>query len=108
MIDWTKPVRTVGLKDPVRILCTDAPGRQPIVGIVKDEVLQWTPGGSLFLEPEPSGLDVENVPEVIRYDISLEHPVKKWVVTRNGAPFALCPSRVEADIILKLMVYSGQ
>lgn len=33
MIDWTKPVRTKGDRLPVRILCTDAPGMFPVVGL---------------------------------------------------------------------------
>lgn len=36
MIDWTKPVRTVRLHLPVRILCIDAGTLAPVVGVVGD------------------------------------------------------------------------
>lgn len=61
-IDFTKPVQTKnGL--PVRILCTDAPGSQPIVGIVNDEPQSWYTNGQFFFgEDNPSNSDLENVP----------------------------------------------
>lgn len=69
MIDFDKPVQTrSGV--PVRVLCTDAPGPQPVVGIVPGEdpgVEVWSLDGSYVPAGtrgarEPSGRDLINVP----------------------------------------------
>jgi hypothetical protein len=58
-IDFTKPVED-GQGRAVRILCTDGPGKRPIVGMFDDgTVCKWLPGGmmSRFRQPD----DLRNV-----------------------------------------------
>lgn len=49
MIDFTKPCQTRDGR-PVRILCTDAAGRNPIVGLIQmaagDYACQWKADGT--------------------------------------------------------------
>lgn len=62
-VDWSKPVRTVGRKTPVRIYAIDHHLRKPVVGLVEGD--PWTTEWSLsgLFHKEPCGLDLENVPE---------------------------------------------
>jgi hypothetical protein len=63
--DLTKPVQTRDGR-PVRILCTDAPGPFPVVGLINGEDLtgfRWTPSGRSNYGPHESPEDLANVPE---------------------------------------------
>lgn len=76
-IDWTKPVRT---KDgrAVRVVCTDAPGSHPIIGIVEGvrEPFCWEVTG-VYEEGVELGIELENVPQRIQREY--------WVnVYQNG------------------------
>ena len=67
-IDWTKPVQT---KDgrKVRVLCTDARGRNPVIGLVlnedeeTDEMMSWPISGDAWGPDHDYSLDLINVPE---------------------------------------------
>ena len=63
MIDFTKPVRTKSGR-AVRILCTDGPEPEPIIGIVSDigSLLTWRPDGR-FMPGRIDEIDLENVSE---------------------------------------------
>ena len=65
-IDWTKPVRT---KDgrAVRVVCTDAPGSHPIIGIVEGvrEPFCWEVTG-VYKEGLELGIELENAPQRIQ------------------------------------------
>jgi hypothetical protein len=63
MIDFTKPVRTVQDKWPVRILCTDAPGNFPVVGLasVYTSPATWALDGR-YTTGAGHPMDLENVP----------------------------------------------
>lgn len=65
MIDFTRPVRT---KDgsKVRVLCTDCPGKYPVIGIIEgdNEPRNWTLEGR-FHSQEHSW-DLENEPQRIK------------------------------------------
>lgn len=43
-IDWGRPVQTVAGK-PVRVLCTDAGGERPVVGLIGDYPARWSLDG---------------------------------------------------------------
>lgn len=64
-LDLSKPVKTRdGLS--VRIICTDAIGEDPIVGLVRmnawhEKLIQWQPDGR-FLRNCEDGLDLLNAP----------------------------------------------
>ena len=49
MIDWNKPVETIGRplypSKEVRVLCFDAPGHYPVIGLVEGIVFRWTHSG---------------------------------------------------------------
>lgn len=57
-IDFKKPVQTIG-GDRVRILCVDAEGTHPVVGMVNGEIKQWTLEG---VGKGELGIKIENTP----------------------------------------------
>lgn len=65
MIDFTKPVATKG-GQKVRILCTDAPGKWPVIGLIEghDGAYSWTLEGHQLNHQAPQPEDLVNVPEV--------------------------------------------
>ena len=80
MIDWTKPVQTRDGRK-VRVLCTDAPGDFPVVGIVEAGdidgayVSSWRKNGRLSLTDDECYQythDLSNVPEP-------PVTIKRWV-----------------------------
>lgn len=85
-IDWTKPVRTVGSKLPVKIISQKGLGTAPIIGYImfpdqhrSEIVRQWTIAGTFKLDV-PAGLrdfDLENVPP---------EPVtaERWIIWRQS------------------------
>ncbi len=113
MIDWTKPVRTKGSKTPVKILSLEGPGNMSVVGYLMDgdtDICQWYPGGGFAVDPHPSDLDLENVPDCAVYSLG---PVNqegcgKWSIYRKvgeGPIFltAHCYSPKDADLIIDLL-----
>jgi len=66
MIDWTKPVTTRDGRK-VRVLCTDGPGKYPVIGIVEDAVRpvvdRWMQNGKAISDPGDDELDLINDPE---------------------------------------------
>ena len=90
-LDLSKPVQTRNGR-PVRILCTDAKGPYPIVGLMPsgeaEHVGSWMVGGNSSPYSWTQD-DLINVPEPKRY---------VWLnVYRDGASAALYTSRNEAD-----------
>ena len=84
MIDWTKPVRTVGSKTPVTILSHKGPGNMSIVGYMEDgetDILQWYPGGGYSVDPVPHCLDLENVHDRVTYE---PKNIQGWVLPTRG------------------------
>lgn len=66
MLDLTKPAQTRDGR-PVRLLCTDAGSRYPVVGLVQDpdgnEALEnWALDGRVLNEPGVNASDLVNVP----------------------------------------------
>ncbi len=67
VIDWTKPVQTVGsygIKRLVKVYAIDHGLKQPVVGVMTgDNTPQiWSYDGRFKLDEE-CGMDLENVPE---------------------------------------------
>lgn len=65
MTDFTKPIQTRG-GEKVRILCTDAPGDYPIVGLIGGNHVPetWTAKGyHLNWDETPHVMDLVNIPE---------------------------------------------
>lgn len=64
MIDFDKPVKTVGGYE-VRILCTDAPGEYPVVGYVNYKTYvypqQWRKDGTVSTITDKHTYDLVNV-----------------------------------------------
>lgn len=60
-LDFSKPIITRDGR-AVRILCTDGPGNEPVIGIVGDSVLSWHKDGKHFVGGGPSGADLINQP----------------------------------------------
>lgn len=65
-LDLNKPVQTRN-GDPVRILCTDASGDYPVVGLVQDNLdpQVWTQTGEYYLGQTDSLMDLMNIPEPV-------------------------------------------
>ena len=79
MIDFSKPVKTRDGR-AVRILCTDAPGGWPVVGIVElfSHPHRWACDGRSYHNVGLSPFDL----------IQAEEPVVRWgVVDRNTGRF---------------------
>lgn len=70
-IDWKKPVQTIsGL--PVRILCTDADGEYPIVGLIDGDVYQWSYDGTMASsDGDRSDMELENAPPLEKFYINI-------------------------------------
>jgi hypothetical protein len=64
-IDWTKPVRMVGSKTPVRILAVDMTLDMPVLGVVQDsrEIDVWRLSGGYRMDHTPSVMDLEQAPQ---------------------------------------------
>jgi hypothetical protein len=62
MIDWTKPVRHIGTKQPGRVLCTDGPGEYPVAVWWEhhDGPCSYTPDGRANIDWHA---EVENIPQ---------------------------------------------
>lgn len=65
MIDFKKKVATRDGK-AVRILCTDAPGKWPVIGLIEGQegAYSWTLGGHQLGVQAPQASDLVNVPDV--------------------------------------------
>lgn len=91
-IDWTKPVRT---KDgrAVRVLCTDGPGDQPVIGIIDgaDGVDYWCINGRFFFDGV-NRRDLENVPPEPK-----RIRVERWANVYGDDEFFWWSSRESAD-----------
>jgi hypothetical protein len=66
-VDFTKPLRTKGGKQPVRIIAIDYSLRKPIIGVLQatgfdKEVSCWTSNGQYNPAGTSEFLDLENVP----------------------------------------------
>jgi hypothetical protein len=75
-LDLSKPVCLLGSRVPVRILCTDAPGDCPVVGIVEVDnvVMRWSAAGNHYPNTDLlSQFDLINVPEEPR-------EIVRWVI----------------------------
>lgn len=60
MIDWTKPVHMINSHMLLRVLCTDAPSKWPVVLMFEDGTIWQTKlDGTSYHKDRP---DVENVP----------------------------------------------
>lgn len=64
MVDFTKPVTTRDGRK-VRILCTDAKGDCPVVGLItyrdgSEGISQWLPDGRAYNSPKETGFDLIN------------------------------------------------
>ena len=119
MIDWTKPVRTVGSKTPVKILSLEGPGKMSVVGYLMDgdaDICTWYPGGGFSVDPLSHCMDLENVPERSIYsieaasvwgitDIRLQVCIIKEIqnAARSEVLFAACTSHAQAETILHLL-----
>lgn len=77
MIDIKKKYRTAS-SEPVRILCVDGPGDQPVIGIHDGTVEQWTLNGRFL--GRPSKMDLIEVTPFA--DIAVDTPV--WVRMDRG------------------------
>lgn len=88
-IDWTKPVRT---KDgrAVRVLCTDAPGEYPVVGIIDgyESPETWMIDGT-WLQGEIEDTDLENAPRRIQREF--------WVNVYADDIGIVCVTKQAAD-----------
>jgi len=65
-INYNRPVQTrSGI--PVRIICTDAQGNNPIVGLVEERgqetTYRWYKNGNHFQDIQNNPFDLMNVPE---------------------------------------------
>lgn len=77
-INYDLPVQTRDGR-AVRILCTDAPGDYPVVGIVDDDLRTWTIDG-VFFNNRTSGNDLINVP-------AKPERVSRWVPAGVGTGY---------------------
>jgi hypothetical protein len=97
-IDWSKPVRTIGTKEPLRVLCTDAPGEYSVVCITaKGVVTRYKPNGITWFPDQIA----ENAPppKVTRTAV-----MKLWRHNRNQKVFLSIydtdsPERVYATLL---------
>lgn len=64
-IDFNRPVQTMA-GDTIRIICTDAPGWLPIVGILGNTVHRWDLEGHCSAWPVCEALRLQNVPIKIK------------------------------------------
>lgn len=90
-IDWSRPVRRKGDKELVRVLCIDAPGKQPVIALYETgRIHRYSIDGTYWNEKDDCDLDLENVPEE-RY---------VWVniyTSPSGFDGFAHPSRADAD-----------
>lgn len=84
--DLTKPVETKsGIK--LRVLCTDAPGKYPVICIDDGGVAyRYTPGGTYFSKGS-SCLDLINSPEMVEIDVWVNVYKLKDSATTFGHPY---------------------
>lgn len=61
-LDLTKPMRPRNGNE-VRILCTDGPGDEPIVGFYNGDLLRWSREGFYLGSQSPCHIDLVNVLE---------------------------------------------
>lgn len=123
MIDWTKPVRTKGSKTPVKILSLAGPGNMSVVGYLEGDtdISQWYPGGGYSVDPEPSDMDLENVPERAEYfiesasvwgigDSRLQVCVVKQIKdsAKSESLFGAFKSHKDAETIARLLNAAGK
>lgn len=63
MVDFTKPVQTRD-GQAVRILCTDGPGHQPVIGLLGGALRRWCANGEYYIEGTGNRPDdLVNAPE---------------------------------------------
>ena len=108
MVDYTKPVRTIGTKEPAKIISLD--GREPysVLGYIGESVniKSWTIDGLYLVEGGVSDfLNLENIPQ--------KRSGWRNVYMRHGGNLvlgdALCDSQQEAkDIIAGHQFSSGR
>jgi len=53
----------------VRLLCVDAPGKFPVVGIMERDIHCWMPDGTFFSSTRKDDLDLIEAPETIEIDV---------------------------------------
>jgi len=68
MISMDKKYKTRDGQE-VRLLCVDAPGGFPVVGLLGETVSTWCADGSFFLSEKPENLDLIETPETIEIDV---------------------------------------
>lgn len=93
-IDWTRPLQTRNGKYKVRVLCTDAKGRLPVVCLVlrdnEDRIQTYTLEGRVITDVDCDN-DAVNVPE--------KRTIKGWVNVYNDHSGPIHDSEVVANSV---------
>ncbi len=94
MISMDKTYKTRNGK-PVRLLCTDAGGSYPVIGLVNGEVYTWASDGSYYASIGDHRHDlIEEVTVVCQFFYNIYLPDE---YSRTGVASAYHKSRVEAN-----------